>query len=208
VKRSELEQQVLKLWMTSRVPLTRANLQFYTGVGRERLERWLGELVGSGVLEVDSDDAGELIWTVPGAERPHDGPTKVVEVQKLEQLRSELGRTPSRALVPRANPLDALALPGGRDDKSLVASGALSFFLGPVGWLYAAPLKEAVPAILVYLVALSLLPHVLLYPLLGIFAPLSALTGAAYAWRHNQRGERTSLLDPGRRSLPPRRSGK
>ena len=39
---------------------------------------------------------------------------------------------------------------------------------------------------------------------LGLIAPLSAVAGTLYAWRHNQRGERTSMLDIGR-TLPPRR---
>ena len=194
--------------MTTRVPLTRANLQFYTGVPRAKLEPWLDELVGSAVLEVDSDDAGELLWSVLGANRPANGTTDVTAAKKLQQLKGEVSS--SRALMKRAPDLLA-ALGGngahgghGNDKKSLVASGALSFFLGPVGWLYAAPLKETIPAILVFLVLMNVLPHIILLPLLSLIMPLSAAAGAVYAWRHNQRGERTSMLDSGR-TLPPRR---
>ncbi len=191
--------------MTTRVPFTRANLQFYTGIQRTKLESWLDELVGSGVLEVDSDDAGELVWSVIGAQRATNGTTDAAAAKKLQQLKGEI--SPSRALVKHAPSLLA-ALGGsgahGGEKKSLIASGALSFFLGPVGWLYAAPLKETIPAIFVFLVLMNVLPHIILLPLLSLIMPLSAAAGAVYAWRHNQRGERTSMLDLGR-TLPPRR---
>jgi hypothetical protein len=204
VKKSAFEQRVLSLWMTTRVPLTRANLQFLTGVKRTQLERWLDELVADGVLDLDSDDHGEKFWTVCGAERSKEGPLKAPDVHKLEQLRGEVQR--ERPAAGALGPSLALASQARPGDKSLVASGALSFFLGPLGWLYAAPLKEAVPAIFAYLLACTLLPHLLLAPLLGVFNPLSALAGVAYALRHNQRGERTPLLGSSdSRALPPRR---
>jgi hypothetical protein len=99
-----------------------------------------------------------------------------------------------------------IAPDGGGEQKSLIASGALSFFLGPLGWLYAAPLKDAAPAIAVFMLLVMVLPHLLLYPLLGVLLPLSALGGVAYAWGHNQRGERTSLADAARGKLPPRKN--
>src|SRR4051794_27677162 len=61
VNRAEFEHQVLTLWMTTRVPLTRANLQFVTKVERKQLERWLDEMLQSGTLEFDSDEKGELL---------------------------------------------------------------------------------------------------------------------------------------------------
>ena len=70
----------------------------------------------------------------------------------------------------------------------------LSLVLGPLGWLYAAPLREAVPGVAIYVGLCSLLPHFLLVPLLGIAAPVSGVAGVYYAWRHNQTGERTGLF--------------
>jgi hypothetical protein len=202
VSRASFEQRLLHLWMTSRVPFTRPNLQFYSGLSRAKLERWLDELVGSGVLEVDSDDAGELVWTVVGAQRPANGALLVADVVKLERLKGEVAS--SRALVRRPSTSVPATRAGGQA-KSLVASGALSFFLGPLGWLYAAPLKDAVPAVGLFVLLSMILPHVLLAPLLGVVLPLSGAAGVAYAWAHNQRGERTSLADVARRKLPPRK---
>jgi hypothetical protein len=208
VKKDEFEQQILSLWVTTRVPFTRANLQFVTGVPRGKLTGWLDALVADGVLDVDSDEAGELVWTVRGAERAAAGPERPEDARKLSELKRQVrGARGSTALVKAALP--ALTLPtGGADRKSLIASGALSFFLGPLGWLYAAPMKEAAGAVIIYVLACMLLPHFLLAPLVGILHPLSAAIGVAYAYRYNQKGERTPLL-PGKssttRALPPGR---
>jgi len=86
--------------------------------------------------------------------------------------------------------------PPGR--KSLLASGLLSFLLGPFGWLYAAPLKEAIPVIVVY-AALGwllqlILPSFLLMYVVGIVNVASGVAGALYAWGHNSAGKRVPLL--------------
>jgi hypothetical protein len=203
VTRDDFEHQLLSLWMTTRVPFTRANLQFVTGVPRGKLGAWLDALVADGVLDVDSDDAGEMVWSVRGAVRAASGPDKPEDVRKLAELKRQVRSSTALVKVGAAS----LALPslpsGGADHKSLIASGVLSFFFGPIGWIYAAPLKEAGVAILAYLILCMVLPHFLLVPLMGLLHPLSAAIGVAYAYRHNQKGERTPLL-PGqsRRALP------
>jgi hypothetical protein len=198
MKRSEFEHKVLSLWVSTRVPLTAVNLQLHTGLARDKVLRMLDELVRDQILELDSDDEGEMLWTVPATERPPNGLTRMDEVQRLDRLRAGVAASPraSRALVRStgAAPLQT----AGSDRKSVLASGVLSFFLGPLGWLYAAPLREAAPAVGLYLVAAMLLPHFLLAPLLGILAPLSALAGVVYAWSHNSSGRRTSLREAGR----------
>jgi hypothetical protein len=129
----------------------------------------------------------------------------VADVAKLETLKGEVAAT--RALVKRA--ASAMVPPAtgaaGGEQKSLIASGLLSFFFGPLGWLYAAPLKDAGPAIAIFVLLVAVLPHILLAPLLGVLMPLSGAAGVAYAWSHNRRGERTSLADAARGKLPPRR---
>jgi hypothetical protein len=207
VTRDDFEHQLLSLWMTTRVPFTRANLQFVTGVPRGKLGTWLDALVADGVLDVDSDDAGELLWSVRGAARATSGPDKPEDVRKLAELKRQVRG--STALVKAGAAAASLSLPslphGGRDHKSLIASGVLSFFFGPIGWIYAAPLKEAGVAILAYLILCAVLPHFLLVPLMGLMHPLSAAIGVAYAYRHNQKGERTPLLpEKSRRALPGR----
>ena len=187
---------MLRLWVTTRVPFTRANLQVMTGAPRKRMEGWLDELCAAGVMDVDVDDQGEMTWKVLGAERPRSGPETVAEKETMDRLGASVagskGALGALELVKRAGGLPARS----EGDKSMIASGALSFFFGPAGWLYAAPLRTAGPAALGWLIAIWLLPQFLLLPILGVTAPISALAGLGYAWRHNQTGKRTPLLGP------------
>jgi hypothetical protein len=213
VTRDEFEHRLLSLWMTTRLPLTRANLQFVTGVPRAKLGKWLDQLVADGVLDVDSDDEGEMIWGVRGAARSVNGPTSPGEVKKLGDLKREVNSSVALVKAGAASlGLRDIAGSLGRtqsaNHKSLIASGLLSFFFGPLGWLYAAPVKEAGPVALIYFLLWAVLPKFLMLPILSIIAPLSAAIGVAYAWRHNQKGERTPFLLPDAnpdRTLPPRR---
>jgi len=209
VTRDDFEHRILSLWMTTRMPLTRANLQFVTGVPRAKLEKWLDQLVADGVVDVDADDDGELVWGVRGAARAQKGPEKPEDVKKLADLKAEVGGAgvaagSAMALVKvgAGAARTLVAAPEGK--KSLVASGLLSFFFGPLGWLYAAPLKEAVPAIVVYTLFWIVFSHFALFaPIFTLLHILFGALGVGYAWRHNQKGERSSILtDP--KALPPR----
>jgi len=212
VTRDDFEHRILSLWMTTRMPLTRANVQFVTGVPRAKLAKWLDELVADGVLDVDADDEGELIWGVRGAVRAQKGPEKPEDVKKLADLKSEVGGSAAAAnamALVKVGAGAARSLVSAQEGKkSLVASGLLSFFFGPLGWLYAAPLKEAVPAIVVYTLFWIVFSHFALFaPIFTLLHVLFGALGVGYAWRHNQKGERTSILPDSSTppSLPPRR---
>ena len=198
MKRNDFEARVLAIWLRSRVPLTLAHVQHLTGASRDKSKQWLDAMTIASVLEADVTDEGEMLWTVRGAERPRSGPETISELERLEALTRDVASMP-RALA-RAALRGDLARPGG-DAKSVAASGVLSLVLGPLGWLYAAPLREAVPGAAVYIGLCSFLPHFLLMPALGLLAPISGLAGVYYAWRHNQTGARTGLFsDRGARS--------
>jgi hypothetical protein len=185
------ESRVLEIWMRSRIPLTAAHVQHLTRAPRAKVRKWLDAMTVAGVLDADVTDDGEMLWRVRGAERPTSGPETVAELERMERLTAEV-RGAGQALA-RVSSVAGLTARSG-DQKSIVASGALSLFLGPLGWLYAAPLREAVPAAAVVIGATMFVPHFLLAPVLGIVAPLSGLAGIYYAWRHNQTGERTGLF--------------
>jgi hypothetical protein len=199
------ESRVLEIWMRSRIPLTLAHVQHLTGAPREKAKRWLDAMTTGGTLDADVADDGEMIWTVRGAERPASGPATVAELERLERLTAEVSGAGKALASVSAAAATALARRGG-EEKSVVASGVLSLVLGPLGWLYAAPLREAVPGVAAAVAATALLPHFLLVPLLGIAAPLSGIAGVYYAWRHNQTGERTGLFSDRHGTKTPRRS--
>jgi hypothetical protein len=194
------EAKILQLWVTTRVPFTRANLQFATGAPRKKMEAWLRQLVVDGVLDADVDDAGEMIYALRGAERPKSGAASPAELEKLERLSREARQSMSSAagaLVLAHGKAAAGALVPASGQKSLVASGLLSFFFGPVGWLYAGHWKEALPAAGVLILLKFILPSMLLLPLLGVVGPVSAGVGVLYAWLYNRKGERQKLLPAG-----------
>ena len=153
----------------------------------------------AGGLDVDVADDGEMLWTVRGADRPRSAPETVAEWERLGALSREVARAPG-ALVARA--LGGGLTGGPGEKKSVLASGVLSLVLGPLGWLYAAPLREAVPGAAAYVGLFSLLPHFLLMPLLGVLMPISGAAGVYYAWRHNQTGQRAGLFSDDKKKPP------
>jgi len=103
-------------------------------------------------------------------------------------------------LATRANKVRGeLAKKPQKGEKSWIKSGIASTALGPIGWLYAGSLREAVPASAVWLaLALTLgkiLPSILLMPVLFVVLPLSGIAGVVYALQYNRKGGRQRLFD-------------
>ena len=190
------EKRLVELWTTTRIPFTRDNLGALTKASAPDVDKWLDELSGEGVLDIDADDGGEMIWIVRGKTRPSSGPTGLNEM-KLGQLKQEVADEALRPVRPSLNPP-----PLAPEPKSVVASGLLSLVFGPLGWLYAAPLKDALLGILAFVLLFKL-------PILfhGVLHLASGVAGAYYALEHNKKGKRVSLLDElsPKKQLPPRR---
>lgn len=100
---------------------------------------------------------------------------------KANQVKQELARTP------------------GKGEKSWIKSGVASLALGPIGWLYAGSMREAVPAaaatLAIAALASKFLPVILMIPVLLVVAPLSAIAGVVYAMQFNRKGARQRLFD-------------
>jgi hypothetical protein len=87
VNSDEFEAKVLEVWVKSRVPLTTANLQYFAGVPRRKLNDWIDDLLKSGVLDVDIEsEEGDIEYAVPGAERSLTGPATCEEYEKKRKL--------------------------------------------------------------------------------------------------------------------------
>jgi hypothetical protein len=199
MKRKDFEAKVLGIWVRSRVPLTLAHVQHLTGAPRDKVKAWLDAMTVDGALDFDvGEHDGEPLWSVRGAARPRSGPETVAELERFDRLAGQVAAAP-RALAHLSRAAGLVRTSGQGDEKSIVASGVLSLVLGPMGWLYAAPLREAVPGVLATVLACSFVPHFLLMPVLSIVAPLSGAAGVYYAWRHNQTGERTGLFSDKRK---------
>jgi hypothetical protein len=108
---------------------------------------------------------------------------------KASQVKAELARKP------------------GKGEKNWMTSGAVSALLGPIGWLYAGSLREAVPAavgwVLLLTVASKILPTVLLFPPVLVAMGLSGIAGVVYAMQYNRKGGRQRLFTDGKKQLPP-----
>jgi hypothetical protein len=100
-------------------------------------------------------------------------------VQKAHGVKQELARTP------------------GKGEKSWIKSGLASFLLGPIGWLYAGSLREAVPATAAWLAFAALASKItfLLLPVIMVALPLSGIAGVVYALQYNRTGSRQHLFD-------------
>lgn len=106
---------------------------------------------------------------------------------KANRVRNELARKPKKG------------------EKSWIKSGIASTALGPIGWLYAGSMREAVPgaaAWLALMVVLSKLPlGFLVLPLLLVALPLSGLAGVYYAVQYNRHGGRQRLFGDEKKQL-------
>jgi len=128
-----------------------------------------------------------------------------------DDLRQRQARIVGKREIDPADIGDALELAGkanrvrgelakkpGKGDKSWVKSGIASTALGPIGWLYAGALREAVPASIVWVLLVALvskiLPSVLLLPALMVALPLSGIGGVYYALQYNRTGSRQRLF--------------
>lgn len=93
----------------------------------------------------------------------------------------------------------------GKGEKSWIKSGIASTALGPIGWLYAGSLREAVPAsaawLLLAAIASKILPVVLLMPVLMVALPLSGIAGVVYALQYNRSGKRQRLFGDEKKQL-------
>lgn len=121
----------------------------------------------------------ELVTRKPRAEL--DVGSALELAQRAQGMKQELTRAPKQG------------------DKSWVKSGLASMLLGPLGWLYAGSLREAIPASAAWLafaaIASKVIPVFLLMPVLLVALPLSGIAGVVYALQYNRSGGRQRLFD-------------
>ena len=130
----------------------------------------------------DADDADDdELGARRGRGRADDLGDALALARKAQGVKAELARAPKAG------------------EKSWIKSGVASAALGPIGWLYAGSLREAVPAsvawVLLAILASKILPAILLMPALMVALPLSGLAGVVYALQYNRTGKRQRLFN-------------
>ena len=169
---------------------------------RDALRARQAELVtrrkSSDDADADADDAGleDLSRAGRGRRRASDSDNDslgdaLALAKRAHGVKQELARRPEAG------------------EKSWLKSGLASMLLGPVGWLYAGSLREAVPASVAWVLlaglASKIVPLVLLMPVLLVVLPLSGIAGVVYALQYNRAGSRQRLFDKDKDGDKPRR---
>lgn len=162
-------------------------------VSKKRPRSDSGSRAGSGAGSIN-----ELVGGSDHQDRAGHG-----DADSLESLGGAL------ELASKANRVkQELARAPRKGEKSWIKSGVASLALGPIGWLYAGSLREAVPAtagwIALALLASKLLPVFLMMPVLMVVLPLSAIAGVVYALQYNRSGSRQRLFDRDKDKAPPK----
>ncbi len=85
--------------MKSRIPLTHANLQYFAGVPRKKLSKWLDGMLDEGTIEISLEGDDDVTYAVPGAVRSADGPATCEAYERKRELVDEAKR---RILARRA----------------------------------------------------------------------------------------------------------
>jgi hypothetical protein len=128
-------------------------------------------------------------------------PVEIEDEDRDRDRGSDLGG--ALALARKANDVkNELARKG---EKSWIKSGLASMLLGPLGWLYAGSLREAVPASVAYLAFAALLSKLpfIMWPVMMVALPLSGIAGVVYALQYNKTGARQRLWgDKKKKELP------
>ena len=133
----------------------------------------------------------QLVSRKPAAKKP------VIDIDEDEDKRDD-GIGGALELARKAQGVKAeLTKAPKQGDKSWVKSGLASTVLGPIGWLYAGSLREAIPAAVAWLAFAAIaakLPWILLMPVLLVAMPLSGIAGLLYAVQYNRHGGRQRLF--------------
>lgn len=170
------------------------------------------EPVERDLSDADSDDLGsEIEREIRGKIARRSRASEIEDLdagsQRSQSKLDDLGG--ALELASKANRVkNELTRTRKQGEKSWIKSGVASLALGPVGWLYAGSMREAVPASLAYILlgaaAFKLLPAFLLMPVLMVVLPLSAIAGVVYALQYNRSGERQRLFDGDRDKTKPK----
>lgn len=136
------ERRILGLIFRSNLPLTPVHIAYHFDIPIAEARHQLDRLIAAGVLELDSDDRGNILYVYP-LRPPIEtlGPPSPPR-RRRRRRRSRTQRIP-RALVPATAPPPPAAVDGDRP-ASAIAAAALSLFLPGVGQIYSGRVVQGI----------------------------------------------------------------
>jgi hypothetical protein len=139
----QFERRILGLIFCSNVPLTPVHLAYHFDIPIAEARRHLDQMVASGILELDSDERGNIFFVYPL--RPPlsqlKDPTPPRRRRRRKRVRPE--ERPSMALEPSPRPRLARQVEE-EGQYSPAAAAALSLFLPGVGQIYSGRVPQGV----------------------------------------------------------------
>lgn len=137
------ERRLLRLIFRTNVPLSPVHVAYHLRLPVAEARSHLDHMVTAGILEVDSDDAGHILYTCPGRppleKLPDPKPPRKRSKRMRALARLHRGQSP-QALVPATSPELVF------DDRrfSPAAAAALSVFLPGVGQIYSGRVPQGI----------------------------------------------------------------
>lgn len=141
------ERRLLRLIFRTNVPLTPVHVAYHLRLPVAEARASLDLMVSSGILELDSDDAGHILYACPGrpplAKLPDPKPPRKRSrrLRALDHLGARQHAVPAHAMLVPATSTDLIY-----DDRrfSPAAAAALSFFLPGVGQIYSGRVPQGI----------------------------------------------------------------
>jgi TM2 domain-containing membrane protein YozV len=142
------ERQLLRLMFTTNAPLTPVHVAYHLDLPIAEAKSHLDYMVSAGVLELDSDDGGHIVYSYPLRPRSETLPDPLPPRKKKKKRSQAL--IPAPPLVPaEVSPTPIAATVSTDmffDDRrySAAAAAALSFFLPGVGQIYSGRVPQGI----------------------------------------------------------------
>jgi hypothetical protein len=129
------ERRILGLIFRSNLPLTPVHIAYHFDIPIAEARQHLDRLIAGGVLELDSDDRGNILYVYPLRPPMETLGPPTLPRRRRRRRRSRTQKIP-RALVPVGTAAPPAAHDPERAGASAVAAAALSLFLPGVGQIY------------------------------------------------------------------------